>query len=130
MDDKYNLYYNAFINATADILKPGFGVLLVFYPFANGAVIKCEMKKGQAHNKEQKGESLGLKDALIKTGAFDRNKCENLKDKTVEGTLYSIMAVNQYYMIKDDKTESWEASRAIIDFQNIVRKAKEQYGKK
>lgn len=129
MEDKYNSYFNAFLNAALKKLKSGFGTVVTFYPYTEGTVLKVEMKKGYAHNKLKKSISASLGDSLAKTALFDKNSCSALEGKEVTDTIVVVASVNEYVIIKNNSNEaSWSDASAEQDFLNIVTKVKEKYG--
>lgn len=130
MEEIYNAYFNAFLNAALQKLKPGFGTVITFYPYLKGCVMKVEMKTNTAHNKVNKSFSSDIGEALAKTTLFDKVACKRLADRTVSGTLILITSINEYVIIKSNEISEWTDEKAVADFSDIVVKVKSLYGSK
>ncbi len=124
-----NNYYSSFLKESLKFLKDGFGVLMTFYGYSEGTVVKIEMKRGIAHHLEQKQESDDLSGALLKTTLLTKAEAETLKGKTVDTTLVSVVTINCYILIKSDKESEWTNEAAVKDFNRIITKVKTKYGK-
>ena len=124
-----NIYFNSFLKESLRFLKEGFGVVMSFYGYPEGVVIKIEMRRSVAHHVEQRQDSNNLSDALQKTSLLKREDCEALRDRIVDTTLISIVSIRCYVLIKSDKESEWTNDAAIKDFSKIITKVKNKYGK-
>lgn len=124
-----NEYFNSFLKEALKFLKEGFGVVMSFYGYPDGAVIKVEMKRSVAHHVEQRQDADDLSDALLKTALLKREDCEALRNRIVDTTLVSIVSISCYVLIKSDKESEWTNEAAVNDFSRIIAKVKSKYGK-
>lgn len=127
--DENNIYYNAFIAAALERLRPGFGAIVSYYPYQGGNVLKIEMKPNAPCKKETKGLSTNLVQALLNTKLFSPESCNGLSGKVVDGTLIYIVSVKDYVILKSNSESEWTADKAVADFSEIFTKVKEKYGR-
>ena len=53
-------------------LKDGFGLIMSYYGYTNGSVVKIELKNGAYHHIEDKQDSEDIADALFKQNYYQR----------------------------------------------------------
>ena len=78
----------------------------------------------------QKKAQDTLDKALYHTRLFDVDVCDKFKGRTVSKTLYYILSWSKYLIFKSESENEWSGEAASNDFLEIVKKAKEKYGKK
>lgn len=127
--NKRNAYFNAFVKEATKNLKNDIGIVMSFYGFNIGVVIKVELKKGSTHHSEDKQEVSDLCDALIKTQLLPKEKCESVRGKSIGSTIVAVPAVNCYVIFKSDKDQEWQEDSAEKDYKRIIAKVLEKYGK-
>lgn len=130
MEQYFSKYYNGFITTASGRVKPQFGVIMTFYPFNEGTVIKIELKKDAPHKFEKKSQSNTLCDALVNTSYISRDKCNTIFGKSVEKTLIVVTSPTVYFVIKSTNEEEWSSKKASDDLNQIITTVKERYGKK
>lgn len=125
-----NIYFNAFVKETSQVLKSGIGVIMSFYGFTNGCVIKIDLKAGVAHHCEDKQGSKDISEALFKTKLLPKEACDIVKGKVVASTMVVIRTMTCYVVFKADDESEWTVEAAQKDFHRIMKKVLEKYGKK
>lgn len=125
-----NTYFNAFVKEASRFLKTGIGIVVTFYGFSSGCVIKIELKNGVAYHSEDKQESEDLSEALLKTKLLPKETCDSVKGKVVAATMVAIRSLTCYVVFKSDDESEWREEAAGKDFQKIRAKVFEKYGKK
>lgn len=125
-----NTYFNAFVKEASKTLRSGIGIIMSFYGFPSGCVIKIDLKTGVAHHCEDKQDSNDLCDALFKTKLLQKEICESVRGKTISTTMVAVCSLICYVVLKSDKSPEWEENMAAKDFQHIIKKVYEKHGKK
>lgn len=128
--DKRNNYFNAFLKTATKYLKSGIGLVMSFYGYQTGCVIKIELKTSSAHHAEEKQESDDISDALFKTHLLPKETCDAVRGKTVHGTMVAISSINCYVLMKSDGETEWTDEAAEKDFIRVIKKVVEKYGRK
>ena len=130
MKAQYQDYYDAFIAEGEKKVRAGVGIILQFYPYTGGTLIFVELRKGEDNKAMQKKTQDSLDKALYHTQLFDVDVCARFKGRTVNKTLYYIISGSKYLIFKNESENEWSVQTASNDFLEIVKKAKEKYGKK
>lgn len=130
MKEQYQKYYDAFVAEGKPRVKPGIGMILQFFPFTGGALVYIELQKGMNDNAMQRKAQDSLDEALLHTRLFDVAVCNRFKGKKVNSTLYYLISARQYLVFKSNAEKEWTDQAASNDFLEIVKRAKEKYGKK
>lgn len=130
MKAQYQNYYDAFITEGKKRVKNGVGIILQFYPYTGGTLIYVELLNGEDNKAMQKKAQDTLDKALYHTRLFDVDVCDKFKGRTVSKTLYFILSRSKYLIFKSESENEWSGEAASNDFLEIVKKAKEKYGKK
>ena len=128
--DLYNIYFNSFSTYLTGRIKPGWGMKMTIYPFAQGAVIVVVMKQGIANTLIKKSSSANLGEALSMTSLFTQEKITPIANKTVGDTQIGVLSLTQYVLLKNNREQSWSVAAAQSDIDEIITKAKAKYGKK
>lgn len=130
MKAQYQNYYDTFITEGKKRVKNGVGIILQFYPYTGGTLIYVELRNGEDNKAMQKKAQDTLDKALYHTRLFDVDVCDKFKGRTVSKTLYYILSWSKYLIFKSESENEWSGEAASNDFLEIVKKAKEKYGKK
>lgn len=130
MKEQYQKYYDAFVAEGKPRVKPGIGMNLQFFPYTGGALIYIELQKGVNDNAMQRKAQDTLDKALLHTQLFEPSVCNRFKGKNVSNTLYYLISARQYLVFKSNAEKEWTDQAASDDFLEIVKRAREKYGKK
>ena len=130
MKAQYQDYYDAFIAEGKKKVRAGVGMILQFFPYTGGALIHVELKNGEKDKAIQRRSQETLDKALFHTRLCDVEVCDRFKGRTVSKTLYYIISRSEYLVFKSESENEWSDQAASNDFLEIVKKAKEKYGKK
>ena len=130
MKAQYQDYYDAFITEGKKKVRAGVGMILQFYPYTGGVLISIELRNGEDNKALQRKAQDTLDKALYHTRLFDVDVCERFKGRSVSKTLYYIISGSKYLIFKSESENEWSVQAASNDFLEIVKKAKEKYGKK
>lgn len=130
MDEIYNTYYNAFIEAITQRLKSEYGVVISYYTYETGCVLVVELKKGIAHHKEKKSQSSCVSDAMLRAGLISRDQADGIAGKVVSNTIVGVFSISKYVILKSNEPSEWTSQKADEDFKKIYSKLQEKYGKR
>lgn len=125
-----NTYFNAFVKEASQVLKTGVGIIMSFYGFTNGCIIKIDLKTGVAHHCEDKQKSEDISEALFKTKLLPKETCDIVKGKVVASTMVVIPTMTCYVVFKADDETEWTEEAAQKDFHRIMEKVLDKYGRK
>ena len=125
-----NNYFNSFVKEICKYLKDGFGLIMSYYGYTNGSVVKIELKNGASHHIEDKQDSEDIADALFKTKLLSKDVCDSFRGKSVDSTIVAITSINCYLLLKSDDEKEWKEEAASNDFKRIYKKVFEKYDKK